>query len=167
MLTYKERASKKKLAQGKAGNGATQAGNTTPQRCGIDGGMNGGGEEQDYPQVSEVELTAVADAGNVAVQKAVNLLESWTELKVLQAKSAIAHKAYDKKLRKLQEQFKKDMAQIDDKSAVLRESLKKINTAQTPEMLKEGLLSLSDGDKELFSEKDLDDFLSGKKTIEL
>ena len=59
------------------------------------------------------------------------------------------------------------MAQIDDKSAVLRESLKKINTAQTPEMLKEGLLSLSDGDKELFSEKDLDDFLSGKKTIEL
>lgn len=167
MVTYKERTSKKKLAQGKAGNGTTQAGNATPQRCGIDGGMNGGGEEQDYPQVSEVELAAVADAGNVAVQKAVNLLESWTELKVLQAKSAIAHKAYDKKLRKLQEQFKKDMAQIDDKSAVLRESLKKINTAQTPEMLKEGLLSLSDGDKELFSEKDLDDFLSGKKTIEL
>ena len=167
MVTYKERTSKKNLAQGKAGNGATQAGNATPQRCGIDGGMNGGGEEQDYPQVSEVELAAVADAGNVAVQKAVNLLESWTELKVLQAKSAIAHKAYDKKLRKLQEQFKKDMAQIDDKSAVLRESLKKINTAQTPEMLKEGLLSLSDGDKELFSEKELDDFLSGKKTIEL
>ena len=72
-----------------------------------------------------------------------------------------------KKLKKLQEEFRKDMAKIDNKSAVLRESLKKINTAQSPEMLKEGLLSLSGGDKEIFSEKDWDDFLSGNKTIEL
>ena len=112
-------------------------------------------------------MAAVADAGNVAVQKAVDLLESWANLKALQEKSAIAHKAYDKKLKKLQEEFRKDMAKIDNKSAVLRESLKKINTAQSPEMLKEGLLSLSGGDKEIFSEKDWDDFLSGNKTIEL
>lgn len=118
-------------------------------------------------EVSEEDLAAVADAGNVAVQKAVDLLESWANLKALQEKSAIAHKAYDKKLKKLQEEFRKDMAKIDNKSAVLRESLKKINTAQSPEMLKEGLLSLSGGDKEIFSEKDWDDFLSGNKTIEL
>lgn len=146
-------------ANGQYAYGGQQGSEATPQ------GPSG---HQSVPaEVSEEDLAAVADAGNVAVQKAVDLLESWANLKALQEKSAIAHKAYDKKLKKLQEEFRKDMAKIDNKSAVLRESLKKINTAQSPEMLKEGLLSLSGGDKEIFSEKDWDDFLSGNKTIEL
>ncbi len=168
-LSYDEEMRKRLAEKACKGNEQTDCA-TRPQRIeGHDGGdgYEYDGQENDVPAVSEAELAAVADAGNVAVQKAVNLLESWANLKALQEKSAIAHKAYDKKLKKLQEQFKRDMAKIDDKSAVLRESLKKINTAQSPEMLKEGLLSLSDGDKELFSEKDWDDFLSGNKIIEL
>ena len=78
-----------------------------PEEFGQGNGPGDEDEEQEYnnPAVSEAELAAVADAGNVAVQKAVNLLESWANLKALQEKSAIAHKAYDKKLKKLQEQL--------------------------------------------------------------
>ena len=161
---------RRKIAN-KAHNDSRQASYAThPQTVGGHGELYGTKDGElgyNVSTPSEAELAAVADAGNVAVQKTVNLLESWANLKALQEKSAIAHKAYDKKLKKLQEQFKKDMAKIDDKSAVLRESLKKINTAQSPEMLKEGLLTLSDGDREIFNEKDWDDFLSGNKIIEL
>jgi len=34
-------------------------------------------------------------------------------------------------------------------------------------MLKEGLLDLSNGNKKIFNDKDLDEFLNGNKTIEL
>lgn len=168
-LSYDEEM-RKKLAYKSRKDKEQADGSARPQwsdRQGYDSGDEDEEQEYNTPAVSEGELAAVADAGNVAVQKAVNLLESWANLKALQEKSAIAHKTYDKKLKKLQEQFKKDMAKIDDKSVVLRKSLMKINTAQSPELLKEGLLSLSDGDKELFSEKDWDDFLNGNKTIEL
>lgn len=45
------------------------------------------------------------------------------------------------------------MATIDNKSAVLRECLKKINTSQSPEMLKEGLLALSKDNKKYLMTK--------------
>lgn len=94
-------------------------------------------------------------------------MESWANLKAMREQNVVANKIYEKKLKKLQNEFIKDMATIDNKSAILRECLKKINTAQSPEMLKEGLLDLSNGNKKIFNDKDLDEFLNGNKTIEL
>ena len=117
-------------------------------------------EEPDYmPEVLEAE--------NTAVQNTIGLLESWGHLQAMKAQSAIAHKQYDEELEKLQNEFRKNLADIDNKSAILRKSLQKINTAQSYEQLKAGMLSLAGKSDEAFTEKDWDDFLNGNKTIEL
>ena len=66
----------------------------------------------------------------------------------------------------LQEEFKSIINNIDDKNAVLRETMKRINTSKDPKELKSTLLSLSDVDIELY-EMDINEFLTGNKTIEL
>ena len=69
-------------------------------------------------------------------------------------------------LSKLQEQFRKDMQAIDDKSAVLRKALKQINVSQSDRQLREGLLALADIQDNL-TDKGWDDFFNGTKTIEI
>ena len=88
-------------------------------------------------------------------------------LKAMQEQSAIAHQAYDKELEKLQEAFRSNLADIDNRGIILRESLKKINTATSEEELKKGLLSLAQKEGESFSKEDWNEFLNGTKTIEL
>ena len=64
------------------------------------------------------------------------------------------------------EEFKSIINKVDDKSVILRETMKRINTSKDPKELKSALLSLSDGDIEL-SEIDINDFFNNNKTIEL
>ena len=118
-------------------------------------------------RVSDEELSQVMLAGNEAVQKTVDLLESWTNLQMLQNQYSNASKTYDEELSKLQNEFRKNLSEIDDKSAILRESLRRINTAQNHEQLKEGLLSLAGKEGDTFTEKDWEEFFNGNKTIEL
>lgn len=126
-----------------------------------------GKEKNNSTYVSNIDLDVISESQNAVVQKTVVLLESWANLKAMREQNVVANKIYEKKLKKLQNEFIKDMATIDNKSAILRECLKKINTVQSPEMLKEGLLDLSNGNKKIFNDKDLDEFLNGNKTIEL
>lgn len=116
---------------------------------------------------SEADFAQLSDAENTAIQNTVNLLESWSRLKAMQEQSAIAHQAYDKELEKLQEAFRSNLADIDNRGIILRESLKKINTATSEEELKKGLLSLAQKEGESFSKEDWNEFLNGTKTIEL
>ena len=116
---------------------------------------------------SEADFAQLSDAENAAIQNTVNLLESWSRLKAMQEQSAIAHQAYDKELEKLQEAFRSNLADIDNRGIILRESLKKINTATSEEELKKGLLSLAQKEGESFSKEDWNEFLNGTKTIEL
>lgn len=117
-------------------------------------------EETGYtPELQEAE--------NTAIQNTINLFESWGHLQAMKAQSAIAHKKYDEELERLQDEFRKNLSDIDNKSSILRKSLQKINTAQNHEQLKEGLLSLLGENNKAFTEKDWDDFLNGDKTIEL
>lgn len=117
--------------------------------------------------VTEADFAQLSDAENTAIQNTVNLLESWSRLKAMQEQSAIAHQAYDKELEKLQEAFRNNLAGIDNRGVILRESLKKINTATSEEELKEGLLSLAQKEGESFSKEEWNEFLNGTKTIEL
>lgn len=117
--------------------------------------------------VTEADFAQLSDAENTAIQNTVNLLESWSRLKAMQEQSAIAHQAYDKELEKLQEAFRNNLADIDNRGIILRESLKKINTATSEEELKEGLLSLAQKEGESFSKEEWNEFLNGTKTIEL
>ena len=116
---------------------------------------------------SEADFAQLSDAENTAIQNTVNLLESWSRLKAMQEQSAIAHQAYDKELEKLQEAFRSNLADIENRGIILRESLKKINTATSEEELKKGLLSLAQKEGESFSKEDWNEFLNGTKTIEL
>lgn len=117
--------------------------------------------------VTEADFAQLSDAENTAIQNTVNLLESWSRLKAMQEQSAIAHQAYDKELEKLQEAFRNNLADIDNRGVILRESLKKINTATSEEELKKGLLSLAQKEGESFSKEEWNEFLNGTKTIEL
>lgn len=117
--------------------------------------------------VTEADFAQLSDAENTAIQNTVNLLESWSRLKAMQEQSAIAHQAYDKELEKLQEAFRNNLADIDNRGVILRESLKKINTATSEEELKEGLLSLAQKEGESFSKEEWNEFLNGTKAIEL
>lgn len=117
--------------------------------------------------VTEADFAQLSDAENTAIQNTVNLLESWSRLKAMQEQSAIAHQTYDKELEKLQEAFRNNLADIDNRGVILRESLKKINTATSEEELKEGLLSLAQKEGESFSKEEWNEFLNGTKTIEL
>lgn len=116
---------------------------------------------------SEADFAQLSDAENTAIQNTVNLLESWSRLKAMQEQSAIAHQAYDKELEKLQEAFRSNLADIDNRGIILRESLKKINTTTSEEELKKGLLLLAQKEGESFSKEDWNEFLNGTKTIEL
>ena len=116
---------------------------------------------------NEADFAQLSDAENAAIQNTVNLLESWSRLKAMQEQSAIAHQAYDKELEKLQEAFRSNLADIENRGIILRESLKKINTATSEEELKKGLLSLAQKEGESFSKEDWNEFLNGTKTIEL
>ena len=116
---------------------------------------------------NEADFAQLSDAENTAIQNTVNLLESWSRLKAMQEQSAIAHQAYDKELEKLQEAFRSNLADIENRGIILRESLKKINTATSEEELKKGLLSLAQKEGESFSKEDWNEFLNGTKTIEL
>ena len=69
-------------------------------------------------------------------------------------------------LKKLQSEFRREMSKIDEKSAVLREVLKKLNTSTDASQLRDALVALSDR-QENFTDKDWNDFFNGNKTIEL
>ena len=114
---------------------------------------------------NKVDAAAIAEAGNSAIQSAINLLESWNQLKSMQAQSTIANQTYDQELKKLQDQFRQNIADIDNKNAILRETLKRMNTAQNHEQLKEGLLSLLGEDKNTFSEKDWNELVDVLSTV--
>lgn len=118
-------------------------------------------------ELSEEDALQFADAGNAAIQSTINLLEAWGTLQAQRAKSEIAAKAYNRELAKLQDEFRRNIAEIDDKSAILRESLSRINTAKGHEQLKDALLSLAGKDSRLFTDDEWTEFLNGNKTIEL
>ena len=128
---------------------------------------NESGQPTPNENATEADFAQLSDAENTAIQNTVNLLESWSRLKAMQEQSAIAHQAYDMELEKLQEAFRSNLADIDNRGIILRESLKKINTATSEEELKEGLLSLAQKEGESFSKEDWNEFLNGTKTIEL
>lgn len=124
-------------------------------------------EYPDDRRPAPADFRQLTDVENNAVQSAVSLLESWAYLKTMQEQSTMAHKAYDKELKKLQQEFRRAIAGIDDKGTVLRECLKNINSSMNSEQLKDGLLSLAGKSGANISRKDWDDFLNGRKSIEL
>ena len=114
------------------------------------------------------ELTIAEQMKNKQiVSKTVDVFESWANLKLLQTKQKLTQEIYDFELQKLREKFKKNMADIDNKGFLLGEALRKMNTSQSMEELKEGLLMLTDIKGLKLTEEDFEQFLNGTKIIEI
>ena len=57
------------------------------------------------------------------------------------------------------------MSDVEDKSALLRKLRARINTASTPQQLKEGLVALTGTSADNWSYNDWDSFINGNKSL--
>lgn len=117
--------------------------------------------------LTQEDLNGITDAWNNAIGSIVGLLESWGNMKAMQMQGEYAEQAYNEELARMQEDFRKAIDGIDKDSEALRETLRKLNTAQDHEQLKEGLMELSGKEGRKFTDEEWDRFLNGKMTIEL
>ena len=116
--------------------------------------------------VEQGSLEAYYGQYDAAVQKGLEAFQSYTRLKMQLAKEKITVAFYDDELSRIKGEFVGMVNSVDKKSQVLYDIFAKINTAESPEKLKDALLELSDNQINI-SESDFELFLQGKKQIEL
>ena len=124
--------------------------------------------QQNKPaEYSEEDLEQLTGAMEQSLQKGIALFDSFAKLKAQQLSGSLASAAYDKELKKHADEFKREMAKIDNKSAYLREVFKRINLAGSEEERKQAMELMSDLSGYSLSEQEFNEFINGKKQIEL
>lgn len=124
--------------------------------------------QQNKPaEYSEEDLAMTTEAMEQSLQKGIVLFDSFAKLKAQQLNGKLASVAYDKELKKHADEFKREMAKIDNKSAYLREVFKRINLAGSEEERKQAMELMSDLSGYSLSEQEFTEFINGKKQIEL
>lgn len=120
--------------------------------------------QQNKPaEYSEEDLVQVTGAMEQSLQKGIALFDSFAKLKAQQLCGSLASAAYDKELKKHADEFKREMAKIDNKSAYLREVFKRINLAGSEEERKQAMELMSDLSGYSLSEQEFTEFINGKK----
>lgn len=112
-------------------------------------------------------LQAVVDGQNEVLRKAVNLFERFTKLEEEKYRASTSFNHYEEEFKKIQEDFQQSMLQLDSKVEFLTDIMKKVKSSKDRDSIRGNLLLLLEGDSEILSERDIDDFLSGNKTITL
>lgn len=124
--------------------------------------------QQNKPaEYSEEDLAQVTGAMEQSLQKGIALFDSFAKLKAQLLSGSLASAAYDKELKKHADEFKREMAKIDNKSAYLREVFKRINLAGSEVERKQAMELMSDLSGFSLSEQEFTEFINGKKQIEL
>ena len=118
-------------------------------------------------EYTEEDLAMTTEAMEQSLQKGIVLFDSFVKLKAQQLSGSLASAAYDKELKKHADEFKREMAKIDNKSAYLREVFKRINLAGSEEERKQAMELMSDLSGFSLSEQEFTEFINGKKQIEL
>lgn len=118
-------------------------------------------------EYSEEDLAQLTGAMEQSLQKGIALFDSFAKLKAQQLSDSLASAAYDKELKKHADEFKREMAKIDNKSAYLREVFKRVNLADSEEERKQAMELMSDLSGFSLSEQEFTEFINGKKQIEL
>lgn len=118
--------------------------------------------------LSEAEITAeMSQSALSAVEKASDLLKSWSYLQTEQMKSQLSEAAYKTEMERLKNDFRSVMSDIDQKNKILVEVMKRANTAVDRDDLRKALSDLAGLPGAELTEQDLDDILSGKKKLEI
>lgn len=124
--------------------------------------------QQNKPtEYTEEDLAMTTEAMEQSLQKGIVLFDSFAKLKAQQLSGCLASAAYDEELKKHADEFKREMAKIDNKSAYLREVFKRVNLAGSEEERKQAMELMSDLSGYSLSEQEFTEFINGKKQIEL
>lgn len=113
---------------------------------------------------AETERT---DARNAVVAAGAEFVKEWLRLQAARLRDAAAAHRHDEEAVRLRRAFSEGMRRIDDRSAVLRGVLAQINTAADRQQLREGLKQLAETDGERWTDAEWDDFIDGRRQIEL
>ena len=111
--------------------------------------------------------TDINQAQNQVIEQGINLFNHWMKLQTQCTEFHLVKEQYQAEFNHIKDSFKQQMNQINDKSTYLREVLKKINTAPNNQILKEALIQLCDLNENQLSDNDFQDFINGKRTINL
>ena len=101
------------------------------------------------------------------LHKVVTLANEYAQLTLEEEQTKRATEEYTKEVERLKAEFQQHCAEIDDKADVIREALKIINTTDSQDSRVKGLLLLADLDVDSLTDEEMEDFLTGKKTIKL
>lgn len=125
-----------------------------------------GVDEKDR-KYSEEELAQVTEASEQTLQQGMSLLDSALQLKKQQLNGKLASAAYDEEFDKIASDFRKQIKGIDDKSAFVREVMRRANLAKNDDERKQALFMLSELSGQNLTEQEFKDFINGKKQINL
>ena len=125
-----------------------------------------GVDEKDR-KYSEEDLAQVTEASELTLQQGMSLLDSALQLKKQQLNGKLARAAYDEAFDKIASDFRKQIQGIDNKSAFVREVMRRANLAKNDDERKQALLMLSELSGQNLSEQEFKDFINGKKQINL
>ncbi|MFW5533808.1 MAG: hypothetical protein ACOCOF_08115 [Prevotella sp.] len=125
-----------------------------------------GVDEKDR-KYSEEDLAQVTEASEQTLQQGMSLLDSALQLKKQQLNGKLASAAYDEAFDKIASEFRKQIKGIDNKSAFVREVMRRANLAKDDDERKQALLMLSELSGQSLSEQEFKDFINGKKQINL
>lgn len=105
--------------------------------------------------------------GAEVLQKGFEVCNALAQLETMKINHALSEEYYENEFQRIKATFDENVKGIDNQHLALMEIAKKINTAPDNEALKNSLIKLLGKDKEGFTSKDWDDFLSGEKIIEI
>lgn len=125
------------------------------------------GQVRSEMSLSDEESNILDGRSKETADKLLNLFDECVRLRTLQSASAVSDREYSKKLEELQARFRKDMDDISAQGDVLREILRKANTASDATALKDALFLLSGNDGDIMSAEDFERFLNGEMDINL
>ena len=125
-----------------------------------------GVDEKDR-KYSEEDLAQVTEESEQTLQQGMSLLDSALQLKKQQLNGKLASAAYDEAFDKIASDFRKQIKGIDNKSAFVREVMRRANLAKNDDERKQALLMLSELSGQNLSEQEFKDFINGKKQISL
>ena len=116
---------------------------------------------------SDEGVAEVAAGQEQALQQGIALLNSFMELKAKQLQGMLTRAEYDREYQRMAADFDSRLRTIDDRSAYVREVMRRINTAMNDDDRRQALLMLSELSGQSLTEQEYDDFVAGRKDIEL
>jgi hypothetical protein len=118
-------------------------------------------------KAAQESVVDIAMQGNAVLQEGIDLCNNLTQLKALQLRQKLSQEVYDREFAKIKEAFAERMKAIDNRAAFIQKTARKINTAEEHDALKAALIELAGDYTTGMSAQDWDDFLDGKKTIQI